>query len=237
MDVPFPDPVPGPRLGKESGGSQVGASFCLHPASPGSKASLQPAMHHPPCGAQTPRPISRALYKPQTTLHARSLHVTTPRGKRVFSCVLEEETEGQRLTGTCLPQRGGGPRLSSTLSSSQTQLLGPPSNLGPQTWAIWKGDKCSCGEETTSGYKTQLTSWFMALQEKPPPPSSGPFLSFSDLRLSMFPDSCHSLIHSLTHPSTHPTHPSIHLLIYIRQFNPTTHESIHPPTHPSRPHS
>ena len=96
--------------------------------------------------------------------------------------------------------------------------------------------------EIISGYKTHSISSLIALKEKTLPQSLGPFPSFPDLRLSMFPDSHHSLIHLFTHSSIHPcinlcihlpTHPSTHTLSIPPSIYPPTHSSIHPPTQPS----
>ena len=91
--------------------------------------------------------------------------------------------------------------------------------------------------EIISGYKTHSISSLIALKEKTLPQSLGPFPSFPDLRLSMFPDSHHSLIRLPIHPSTHAStcasiYPPIHPPIHYPSLHPSIHPHIHPSTHP-----
>ena len=101
-------------------------------------------------------------------------------------------------------------------------------------------DKCSRREERSYPAIKLILSHHSALKEKTLPQSLGPFPSFPDLRLSMFPDSHRSLIHLFTHSSIHhastcasiypPIHPPIY---YPSLIHLSTHTFIHPPTHPT----
>ena len=85
------------------------------------------------------------------------------------------------------------------------------SDLAPHPRFLEGGQMFMQRREIISGYKTHSIPSLIALKEKTLPQSLGPFPSFPDLRLSMFPDSHHSLIHSFIYPFIHsPVHLSTH---------------------------
>lgn len=209
----FPEPLSGALFGR----NQMVHRLVVHTA-----CTMPPPASEPSCnlcplyGVQTP-PL--ACHAPsQTTQYAQRVifvHHHAPKGNSIPPYYGGgDRGSGKQQDFPAIKRRKPQSEHSSVQLPNQTVRDAKQpgsSDLAPHPQFLEGGQMFMQRREIISGYKTHSIPSLIALREKTLPQSLGPFPSFPDLRLSMFPDSHHSLIHSFIYPFIHPpVHPSTH---------------------------